>query len=120
MGTNILRFTTNLLPEAESPLPVSPLSVYEYNIWSGPDSSDIQRRIWTNAIVPIGCLYSVSLVLSNAAYVHLSVSLVQMIKVSLGSESRKCRGPTLRCPSQRIGVDPRLGAPDLVCGGTSP
>jgi hypothetical protein len=90
MGTNILRFTTNLLPEAETPLPVSPLLVYR--TWSGPDSRDMQRSIWTNAIVPIGCLYSVSLVLSNAAYVHLSVSLVQMIKVSPGSDPRERRG----------------------------
>ncbi|GFZ52447.1 hypothetical protein JCM24511_10220 [Saitozyma sp. JCM 24511] len=60
IGTNFLRYTTNLLEEAEKPLP---------------------RRTRTNAIVPIAILYSFSLVLSNAAYVRLSVSLVQMIKV---------------------------------------
>ncbi|GFZ50579.1 hypothetical protein JCM24511_08336 [Saitozyma sp. JCM 24511] len=73
MGTNILRFTTNLLPEAETPLPDL----------AGTKVTGLQRRIWTTAIVPIGCLYSVSLVLSNAAYVHLSVYLVQMIKASI-------------------------------------
>lgn len=40
-------------------------------------------QCYTTAILPLGVLFSASLVLSNTAYVYLSVSFVQMLKVSL-------------------------------------
>lgn len=40
-------------------------------------------RTYIRAIVPIGVLYSASLVCSNQAYLYLSVALIQMLKVIL-------------------------------------
>ena len=39
------------------------------------------RDMWTNSILPIGVLFSGSLILSNVAYLTLSVSFIQMLKV---------------------------------------
>jgi hypothetical protein len=41
-----------------------------------------QTKTWVRVILPLGVLFSFSLVLNNVAYVHLSVSFVQMLKVS--------------------------------------
>lgn len=38
-------------------------------------------RVYLRAIVPIGILYSASLVCSNQVYLYLSVAFVQMLKV---------------------------------------
>jgi hypothetical protein len=38
-------------------------------------------RIYLRAIVPIGVLFSVSLVCSNQTYLYLSVAFIQMLKV---------------------------------------
>lgn len=38
------------------------------------------REIYVSSIVPIGALYSLSLWLSNSAYIYLSVSFIQMLK----------------------------------------
>lgn len=38
-------------------------------------------RIYLRAIVPIGVLYSASLVCSNQVYLYLSVAFIQMLKV---------------------------------------
>lgn len=40
-------------------------------------------RVYMRAIVPIGVLYSASLVCSNQVYLYLSVAFVQMLKASL-------------------------------------
>ncbi len=39
-------------------------------------------RVYLRAIVPIGVLYSASLVCSNQAYLYLSVAFIQILKVS--------------------------------------
>lgn len=44
---------------------------------------EMDVRTYIRAIVPIGVLYSASLVCSNQAYLYLSVALIQMLKVSL-------------------------------------
>jgi hypothetical protein len=41
-----------------------------------------QRDQWMRTILPIGALFSGSLILSNFAYLSLSVSFIQMLKVS--------------------------------------
>lgn len=43
------------------------------------------RHIWCvcRCVVPIGALFAVTLWLGNAAYLHLSVSFVQMLKVRM-------------------------------------
>jgi hypothetical protein len=38
-------------------------------------------RVYLRAIVPIGIFFSLSLMFSNAAYLFLSVSFIQMLKV---------------------------------------
>ena len=40
-------------------------------------------RVYLRAIVPIGVLYSLSLVCSNQTYLYLSVAFIQMLKVCL-------------------------------------
>ncbi|XP_015078802.1 LOW QUALITY PROTEIN: probable sugar phosphate/phosphate translocator At4g32390 [Solanum pennellii] len=40
----------------------------------------LSRRVYLTCVLPIGALYSVSLWLSNSAYVYLSVSFIQMLK----------------------------------------
>lgn len=38
-------------------------------------------RLYLRAIIPIGILYSASLVCSNQVYLYLSVAFIQMLKV---------------------------------------
>ena len=40
-----------------------------------------QWNVYRWTIIPLSILFSASLILSNVAYVHLSVSFVQMLKV---------------------------------------
>ncbi|KAI4379777.1 hypothetical protein MLD38_006030 [Melastoma candidum] len=40
----------------------------------------MSRDLFLNSVVPIGALYSLSLWLSNSAYIYLSVSFIQMLK----------------------------------------
>ncbi|KAJ7513383.1 hypothetical protein O6H91_23G034600 [Diphasiastrum complanatum] len=40
----------------------------------------MSRELYFSSIVPIGALYSLSLWLSNSAYIYLSVSFIQMLK----------------------------------------
>ncbi|GAB4828293.1 hypothetical protein Ancab_035207 [Ancistrocladus abbreviatus] len=40
----------------------------------------ISREVYVSSVVPIGALYSLSLWLSNSAYIYLSVSFIQMLK----------------------------------------
>ncbi|GAB4832871.1 hypothetical protein Ancab_006887 [Ancistrocladus abbreviatus] len=40
----------------------------------------ISREVYLSSVVPIGALYSLSLWLSNSAYIYLSVSFIQMLK----------------------------------------
>lgn len=40
-------------------------------------------RVYLRAIVPIGAMFSLSLIFGNLTYLYLSVSFIQMLKVSL-------------------------------------
>jgi len=53
------------------------------NLLDGLKNIEMTRPTYINAILPIGLLFSFSLVLSNYAYLHLSVAFIQMIKVYL-------------------------------------
>ncbi|CAN4081544.1 unnamed protein product [Withania somnifera] len=44
------------------------------------DPVSLSRNVYLTCILPIGALYSVSLWLSNSAYIYLSVSFIQMLK----------------------------------------
>jgi hypothetical protein len=50
--------------------------------------ADQQAKVKLQIILPMAVMFSLSLILSNIAYVHLSVSFVQMLKVS-----QRCRAP---------------------------
>jgi hypothetical protein len=44
--------------------------------------ADQQAKVKLQIMLPMAVMFSLSLILSNIAYVHLSVSFVQMLKVS--------------------------------------
>ncbi|KAL3423244.1 duf250 domain membrane protein [Phlyctema vagabunda] len=48
----------------------------------GRKTVKMTRRVYVRAIIPIGILYSLSLVCSNLVYLHLSVAFTQMLKAS--------------------------------------
>ena len=43
-------------------------------------SLNMPKKEYVNRVIPIGALYAASLWLSNSAYLHLSVSFIQMTK----------------------------------------
>ncbi len=45
-------------------------------------------KVYLRAILPIGVLYSLSLVCSNLTYLYLSVAFIQMLKVCVGCSSQ--------------------------------
>lgn len=51
------------------------------NLMDGLKDVEMTSERWYRNIVPIGALFSGSLVLSNMAYLTLSVSFIQMLKV---------------------------------------
>ncbi|CAE6477948.1 unnamed protein product [Rhizoctonia solani] len=60
LGTRVLQRTTNLL--------------------DGAKDVNMSRDVFVRAILPIGLLFSGSLIMSNKAYLYLSVSYIQMLK----------------------------------------
>ncbi|KAH7097344.1 TPT-domain-containing protein [Auriculariales sp. MPI-PUGE-AT-0066] len=60
LGTRVLQRTTNLL--------------------DGVRDINMTRDMFLRSILPIGVLMSASLILSNMAYLHLSVAFIQMLK----------------------------------------
>ena len=61
IGTRVLQRTTNLL--------------------DGLKDVTMTKEVFVRSILPIGLLFSGSLILSNSAYLYLSVSYIQMLKV---------------------------------------
>ncbi len=62
IGTRVLQRTTHLL--------------------DGVKDVNMTKDMFVKSILPIGLLFSGSLILSNTAYLYLSVSYIQMLKVS--------------------------------------
>ncbi|XP_044472145.1 probable sugar phosphate/phosphate translocator At4g32390 [Mangifera indica] len=50
------------------------------NVFKVVEPVTMSRDLYLSSIVPIGALYSLSLWLSNSAYIYLSVSFIQMLK----------------------------------------
>jgi hypothetical protein len=73
IGTRILQRTTNLL--------------------DGAKEVHMTKDMFMKSILPIGLLFSGSLILSNTAYLYLSVSYIQMLKA--GVIPRRIRPPEL-------------------------
>jgi hypothetical protein len=63
IGTRILQRTTNLL--------------------DGAKEVNMTKDMFIRSILPIGILFSGSLILSNSAYLYLSVAYIQMLKASV-------------------------------------
>ena len=97
IGTRVLKRTTNLL--------------------DGADHVNMTKDLFTKSILPIGALFSASLVLSNTAYLYLSVAYIQMLKVR--PETSLCDTlidvllPLFRW---RIGLYTSCNSPHLLCG----
>lgn len=62
LGTVVLRHTTSLLPSL--------------------DQVTITKTAYAKNVLPIGVVFAASLVLSNKAYLYLSVSFIQMLKAA--------------------------------------
>ncbi|KAJ3149644.1 hypothetical protein HDU89_003697 [Geranomyces variabilis] len=52
------------------------------NLLSGLDNVQLSRKTYWRAIVPIGALFSATLIFSNLAYLHLSISFIHMLKAT--------------------------------------
>ena len=61
IGTRVLHRTTHLL--------------------DGTKDVHVSKELFIRSILPIGLLFSASLILSNTAYLYLSVAYIQMLKV---------------------------------------
>ncbi|XP_010546568.1 PREDICTED: probable sugar phosphate/phosphate translocator At2g25520 [Tarenaya hassleriana] len=58
----------------------STLAVLLIKVFKVVEPVSMSRDTYLRSIVPIGALYSISLWLSNSAYIYLSVSFIQMLK----------------------------------------
>ncbi|GAB2300344.1 hypothetical protein Dimus_034383 [Dionaea muscipula] len=58
----------------------SSLAFILINVLRLVDAVPIPRRLFLSSVLPIGALYSLSLWLSNSAYIYLSVSFIQTLK----------------------------------------
>eukprot|EP01018_Ginkgo_biloba_P013830 Gb_32084 [translate_table: standard] len=58
----------------------SVLAVFLVRVLKLVEPIGMTREVYMSSIVPIGALYSMSLWLSNSAYIYLSVSFIQMLK----------------------------------------
>ncbi|KAL0394265.1 UNVERIFIED_CONTAM: putative sugar phosphate/phosphate translocator [Sesamum latifolium] len=58
----------------------SSLAFAAVRIFKLVEPAALSRRVYLSSVVPIGALYSLSLWLSNSAYIYLSVSFIQMLK----------------------------------------
>ncbi|XP_017422341.2 probable sugar phosphate/phosphate translocator At5g25400 isoform X2 [Vigna angularis] len=56
------------------------LAVLLVRIFRLVEPVSMSREVYLSSVVPIGALYSLSLWLSNSAYIYLSVSFIQMLK----------------------------------------
>jgi hypothetical protein len=63
IGTRVLQRTTHLL--------------------DGAKDVHVTKEMFMRSILPIGLLFSASLILSNTAYLYLSVAYIQMLKVCI-------------------------------------
>ncbi|CAN0877599.1 Probable sugar phosphate/phosphate translocator At4g32390 [Linum grandiflorum] len=56
------------------------LAVVLIKVFKVVEPVSMSREMYISSVVPIGALYSLSLWLSNSAYIYLSVSFIQMLK----------------------------------------
>ncbi|KAK8558965.1 hypothetical protein V6N13_098567 [Hibiscus sabdariffa] len=58
----------------------STLAFFLIKVFRFVEPVSMSRDLYLSSVVPIGALYSLSLWLSNSAYIYLSVSFIQMLK----------------------------------------
>ncbi|XAR69374.1 hypothetical protein NMG60_11000923 [Bertholletia excelsa] len=58
----------------------STLAILLVRVFKLVEPVSMSRSLYLSSVVPIGALYSLSLWLSNSAYIYLSVSFIQMLK----------------------------------------
>lgn len=58
----------------------SSLAILLIKVFKFVEPVSMSRDVYLKSVVPIGALYSLSLWLSNSAYIYLSVSFIQMLK----------------------------------------
>ena len=90
IGTRILQRTTHLL--------------------DGAKDLKMDATMFIRRILPIGLLFSGSLILSNTAYLYLSVSYIQMLKVHPAPVSFRAQALIMMA----LGIYPSLNPPYLV------
>lgn len=82
----------------------------------------IDRRLWVRKFLPVGLAFAISLWLSNAAYLFISVAFIQMIKAStpvavlLGSFALGLEAPTYRLFAYILTISIGIGT---ACFGQS-
>lgn len=59
---------------------ITRLMVRYTNMLPGAREGKVNSQVFTNKIIPVAACFAVSLVLSNKAYIYLSVSYIQMLK----------------------------------------
>ena len=90
LSSGVILFNKYILSELGFPYPVALTMIHMlfcsfmanvalrvFKVCSVPD---IKRQEYARKIVPVGLLFSLSLWLSNSAYIYLSVSFIQMLK----------------------------------------
>ena len=55
------------------------------SLLDGRKTVKMTGRVYLRAIVPIGLMFSLSLICGNMTYLYLSVAFIQMLKVGFGS-----------------------------------
>jgi len=62
------------------------------NVLDSRKKVPMNGKVYLRAIVPIGVMFSLSLICGNLTYLYLSVSFIQMLKVS-SARRRRAREP---------------------------
>jgi len=90
LSASVILFNKYILAFGGFPFPITltvwhmlfSSSVASVLVWTGkvPSTEGIDARRYASAVMPIGALFAGTLWLGNAAYLHLSVSFIQMLK----------------------------------------
>ena len=90
LSASVILFNKHILAFGGFPFPISltvwqmlfTSSIASVLVWTGkvPATEGMNAREYASAVLPIGALFAGTLWLGNAAYLHLSVSFIQMLK----------------------------------------
>lgn len=90
LSASVILFNKYILAFGGFPFPITltvwhmlfSSSIAAVLVWTGavPSTEGMDARRYASAVMPIGALFAGTLWLGNAAYLHLSVSFIQMLK----------------------------------------